>query len=84
MLDKLPYPIRRVLRTPAAAHYVNLGIPTLEKFRLSGEGPRFIRLGRRAIGYDVEDLDAWLAERKTTSTSASPRAQRKVSRPRSA
>ena len=30
----------------------------------AGEGPRHARIGRRVI-YDVRDLDAWMAERKT-------------------
>jgi predicted DNA-binding transcriptional regulator AlpA len=50
----------RILRTPRAAEYVGLSPSTLEKKRLSGGGPTFIRLGGRAVGYDVRDLDAWL------------------------
>jgi len=50
---------QRILRTPDAARYVGLSAATLEKRRLVGDGPRFIRLGR-AVGYDVRDLDAWL------------------------
>ena len=50
----------RILRTPGAAGYVGLSPSTLEKKRLTGDGPAFIRLGGRAIGYDVRDLDAWL------------------------
>jgi predicted DNA-binding transcriptional regulator AlpA len=62
-------PKRRVLRTPAAAEYIGLGVPTLEKKRLTGDGPRFIRLGARAVGYDVIDLDAWIEQQKVRSTS---------------
>ena len=59
---------RRVLRTPAAAEYVGLSPATLEKQRLVGKGPRFIRLGNRAVGYDVRDLDAWIdSQRKSTT-----------------
>lgn len=50
----------RIFRTPAAAEYVGLSPSTLEKKRLSGDGPKFIRLGGRAVGYDIADLDAWL------------------------
>jgi len=59
----------RVLRTPHAAEYCGLKPPTFEKLRLRGEGPVFIRLGSRAVGYLVEDLDAWLESRRRTSTS---------------
>ena len=51
---------KRVLRTLEAAEYVGLAASTLEKMRVTGEGPRFLRLGGRAIGYDIKDLDAWL------------------------
>ena len=50
----------RILRTPEAAEHVGLAASTLEKMRLRGEGPKWIRLGGRAVGYDIRDLDAWL------------------------
>ena len=55
---------KRILRTPGAGEYVGLSASTLEKMRLSGEGPRFVRLGGRAIGYDIRDLDDWLDEQR--------------------
>ena len=58
----------RRLRTPAAADYLGYAESTLEKKRITGEGPPFIRLGR-AVVYDTRDLDAWLAARRATSTS---------------
>ena len=64
-----PKPRGRVLRTPAAAEYLGLGRSTLEKFRLTGEGPKFVRIGVRAVGYLVEDLDDWLRARARRSTS---------------
>ncbi len=51
---------RRILRTREAAEYLGLAASTLEKKRLTGDGPVFVRLGGRAVGYDVRDLDAWL------------------------
>jgi predicted DNA-binding transcriptional regulator AlpA len=58
----------RRLRTPAAADYLGYAESTLEKKRVTGEGPPFIRLGR-VIVYDTRDLDVWLAERRARSTS---------------
>jgi predicted DNA-binding transcriptional regulator AlpA len=58
----------RRLRTPAAADYLGYAESTLEKKRLTGDGPPFIRLGR-VIVYDTRDLDTWLAERRARSTS---------------
>lgn len=63
--------MRRILRTRQAADYVGLSSSTLEKMRLSGDGPRFVRLGGRAVGYDVEDLNAWLdSQKQQTSENA--------------
>ncbi len=41
---------------------------TLAKWRLTGAGPRFIRVNRR-IAYDQADIAAWLDARRVTSTS---------------
>jgi predicted DNA-binding transcriptional regulator AlpA len=59
----------RVLRTPDAAQYLGLTASTLEKMRLFGNGPRFIRLGCRAVGYAIGDLDSFIDARRCTSTS---------------
>ena len=59
---------KRVLRTPEAADYTGLSPSTLEKYRLSGDGPKFIRLGGRAVGYDIRDLDAWLDEQRRSTS----------------
>jgi predicted DNA-binding transcriptional regulator AlpA len=58
----------RRLRTRAAADYVGYSESTLEKKRVTGGGPPFIRLGRLVV-YDTRDLDAWLAARRAASTS---------------
>ena len=60
---------KKVLRTQEAALYVGLSESTLEKLRLYGGGPRFVRLRPRAVGYRVDDLDAWLESREAGSTS---------------
>ncbi len=60
----------RVLRTQDAARYLGLAKTTLEKMRIcTSDGPKFIRLTGRAVGYTLEDLDTWLEERRRSSTS---------------
>jgi predicted DNA-binding transcriptional regulator AlpA len=59
----------RVFRTPRAAQYIGLTASTLEKMRLSGNGPAFVRIGARAVGYTVEDLDAFIEAGRRISTS---------------
>jgi predicted DNA-binding transcriptional regulator AlpA len=41
---------------------------TLAKWRLTGEGPKFLRVGRR-IAYDPRDIQTWLDARRVSSTS---------------
>lgn len=60
-----------VMNTIEAARYVRLGKPTLDRFRLTGEGPRFAKLGG-AIRYRRADLDDWIESRLVASTSANP------------
>lgn len=60
----------RFLNTAAAAKYLEtewggpaaLSVSTLEKARVSGGGPAFVKFGHR-VGYRVEDLDEWARER---------------------
>jgi hypothetical protein len=56
------------LSTSDAADYCSVGKSTLEKLRLSGGGPQFVKLGARVI-YEVADLDAWLNRHRFGSTS---------------
>ncbi|UVK55107.1 helix-turn-helix domain-containing protein [Mesorhizobium sp. AR02] len=59
---------RKMLRTEGAASYVGLSISTLEKLRLTGYGPAYIKLGR-AVVYRAHDLDAWIESNRRKSTS---------------
>jgi excisionase family DNA binding protein len=56
------------MNTKEAAAYVRLGKPTLERFRITGDGPAYVKLGS-AVRYRKSDLDAWLVSRVTRSTS---------------
>jgi predicted DNA-binding transcriptional regulator AlpA len=60
---------QKIFRTPQAAEYIGLAASTLEKMRVYGTGPRWVRLTRRAVGYDVKDLDVYLESQRRTSTS---------------
>ena len=56
------------LRTPDAALRLGLSQSTLEKYRVTGEGPQYAKLGR-VVTYLPADLDAWAAARNRYSTS---------------
>lgn len=60
------------LNTAAAARHVGVSKSTLEKLRVYGGGPRYLKLGR-LVRYRLSDLEHWLGERLAASTSeASP------------
>ena len=54
--------------TKEAAAYVALHYSTLAKWRMTGEGPGFLKLGRKVV-YEQSVLDEWLAGRAHMSTS---------------
>ncbi|KAB7738422.1 helix-turn-helix domain-containing protein [Parvibaculum sedimenti] len=58
-----------ILTVNDAADVLRVHIRTLERWRQTGEGPRYVKMGRR-VGYRRADLEAWLDANATTSTSA--------------
>ena len=36
---------------------------TAQRWRASGGGPAFVRIGKRRVAYRVADVERWLAER---------------------
>lgn len=66
----------RVLRTPEAARFLSVSPATLVKWRcVSSNGPIWIRIGARMVGYLQSDLDTFVQSHgKRRSTSDSPRA----------
>ena len=58
-----------MLTTHEAASYLRLSARTLERLRVAGTGPKFIRLANRSIRYRQQDLDAHVAARVVASTS---------------
>ncbi len=60
-------PKTTILTTPQAARYLGLAVSTLNKWRCSRDGPRFLKLGR-AVRYRRQDLDAFVMARQLGST----------------
>ncbi len=56
-----------LLTTPDVAEWTGLSQVTLRRWRTSGEGPAFVRLGR-AVRYRREDIAAFVERRTYTST----------------
>ena len=58
-----------ILLSRVVAQYVGLSRSTMEKLRLTGDGPRYAKLGK-VCAYSVQDLDSWANARLRTSTSS--------------
>ena len=53
----------KFMRTAQAAMRIGLAKNTLEKMRVSGEGPPFVRISPRRIVYEAAALDSWIKSR---------------------
>ena len=58
-----------LLDTTAAAAYFSLSPKTLNKWRLTGEGPVFSKIGG-AVRYSIDDLDEFVVAHRYPHTSA--------------
>lgn len=58
---------QRKLRVREAAAHLGLSKSTLDKLRVRGGGPLFLRLGRRVV-YDLADLEIWAAMGRCANT----------------
>lgn len=59
----------KYLNPEKTSRYIGAAVQTLARWRFEGEGPPFIRVGRK-IMYAADDLDEWMAARRVSSTSA--------------
>lgn len=59
----------RIYRPPDAGALLGLTASTLAKMRCRGDGPPYVKLSPRAVGYRREDILKWIAERVVGSTS---------------
>ena len=57
-----------LLTESEASLRLGLSVRTLQKWRLQGNGPRFVKLGH-AVRYDPADLDEYISTARRTSTS---------------
>lgn len=55
--------------TSAGIYCGGLSNRTMERKRVDGSGPPYVKLGK-AVRYRVSDLDAWIQSRVVSSTSA--------------
>lgn len=66
MTKELP---SKMLNVEEVAQICGVAVSTLNKFRLTGGGPMYAKIGKRCL-YDPEDVRKWLDLQKRKSTSA--------------
>lgn len=59
---------RRLLNVPAAADYLGTTPDAVRKLVQRRQIP-FMRQGKRALRFDIRQLDAWISERTTQAAS---------------
>lgn len=55
----------RLLLDHEAAELLRVAVGTLERWRRTGRGPKFIKLYGKGVRYRRRDLDEWLANHAT-------------------
>ena len=70
-----------LLTTPDAALRVGLSHRTLERYRVTGEGPEYLKMGH-AVRYTASALERWLRGCTRRSTSDDGRASGKTKKAR--
>jgi excisionase family DNA binding protein len=59
----------RLINEIEASDYLGLSERTLQKWRVVGGGPRFVKISGRMIRYRRRDLNAWSEARLRANTS---------------
>ena len=61
-----------VLSEHRAAELLGLSVRTLQRFRVEGRGPRYLKLGKKRVAYAESDLTEYLdgCRRQSTSDAA--------------
>jgi len=67
---RVPLPFRRTIRRGELHQIVPLAETTIYEMEQRGEFPRRFRLTTRCVVWDLEEIEAWIEERKQASRSA--------------
>jgi len=60
-----------ILDQKRVATILGISTRTLERYRLTGLGPPYIKFGGKLVRYRQSDLEAWIQQNLTRSTSES-------------
>lgn len=82
-----PLPFRRTIRRQELHQIVPLAETTIYEMERRGEFPRRFKLTRRCVVWDLEEVEAWIEDRKRasrsgeTSPAPGPDVRQRLSRP---
>jgi predicted DNA-binding transcriptional regulator AlpA len=62
----------RLLRPPAAADFLGVAKQTLARWRVEGTGPAYVKLGARLVAYPEDELHAFVARRRRSTSERLP------------
>lgn len=68
--NRSPLPFRRTIRRGELRQIVPLAETTVYEMEQRGEFPRRFRLTARCVVWDLEEVEAWIEERKQASRAA--------------
>lgn len=68
--DASSRPRGRFLRMPDVVGEVKLSAPTINRLHRTGQFPKKVRLGARAVGWWESEIDAWKAARTRVESPA--------------
>lgn len=54
-----------------AAEIMGISVKTAQGWRFKGDGPRFVKIGKKAIRYQICDIFEWIDQQRRQSTSDS-------------
>lgn len=66
--------MRMIGRLADVKALVGISRPTIDRLEAAGDFPRRIRLGRAAVGWDLNEVREWLERRPRGPRPAEPRA----------
>lgn len=60
--------VNGLLTDKELAKYLRVSLPTIHRWRASGEGPTPRKLGKKLVRYRLEDANAWIEGRAMSGT----------------
>lgn len=61
-----------IISETEAAKMLCLSVRTIQRLRLEGGGPRFVKLTGRRVGYTIGDIQTWVRARSVANTAPTP------------